>query len=114
MRRWTRALCLAGLALSLAACAASDELRSVSVQKQEPSRQTYVPGEYIVTTRANVDAETISRLYAAFGVENVKTLSGGRILLRLARDPGIDRIRSLAVESGQIEAVQRNFIYRTQ
>lgn len=80
----------------------------------EPNRQTYVPGEYLVSPRSNVDADTISRLYAAFGVENVQALSGGRFLLRLARDPGIERVQSIAVESGKIDAVQRNFIYRKQ
>jgi hypothetical protein len=113
MASWVRTLGVAGLVvLSLTACAADEAASSTSARKPEPARQDYVPGEYILSARSGVDAATITASYAAFGVENVQGLGGGRFLLRLARDPGIERVRTLGVESGQIDAVQRNFIYR--
>ena len=109
-----RVLSLLCLTLALFACGAKEETGAVSRRTSWSDAQAYVPREYIVTAASNVDVETVGRVYAAFGIENVHSLGGGRYVLRLTRDPGIDRIRSLAVESGQIEAVQRNFIYRTQ
>lgn len=80
-----------------------------------PTHAAYVAGEYVVTaTGPDVDSSAIGDVYAAFGVETLQSLGRGRFLIRLTRDPGLDRVRSLGRESGRVRAVQPNYIYRKQ
>ena len=114
MAAWIRFAGLVGLILSVTACAAPEGPASTAARTLDPNRQSFAPGEYILTVKSGVGVEAINGLYAAFGVERVQALSGGRFLLKLMRDPGIERIQSIGAESQKIDAVQRNIIYRTQ
>ena len=113
-RTCLRIACAAGVVLYLSACAAEPVPPSANERKHGPNLESYVPGEYIVTAHANVDIGAISRVYEVLDIEQVQSLGSGRFLLRLKRDPGIDRVRALGDESGQVDAVQRNFVYRAQ
>jgi hypothetical protein len=111
---WLRMLCAVGFAFFLCACNADPIPRTAEERKLGPTRESYVPGEYIVTPRANVDADAIRHVYAAFDVERVQSIRDGRFLLRFKRDPGIDRVTTTGVESGLVEAVQPNYVYRSR
>ncbi|HLF22859.1 MAG TPA: hypothetical protein VI565_02980 [Burkholderiales bacterium] len=111
---WVRVLCVMGLTLLLSACASGQASRHASDRTLDPARQTVVSGEYILSARPNVSADAIRRLYETFDVESVKSLGANRYWMRLARDPGIERVQRIAAESGQFEAVQPNYAYRTR
>jgi len=113
MRMRGLSVVLASLML-LIGCAAKEELSSPPRRSIESRKETYVTGEYVVTARTTVDASAIRQLYSDYGVELVQNLGSSRFLVRLARDPGMERVQRLSVESGQINAVQRNIIYRKQ
>jgi hypothetical protein len=108
-----RAFCALCLVLALFACVAKDEAEAVS-DSHEFDAQTYVPHEYILTTAHDGNADAVIRVYAVYGIEKLRNIGGGRFLLRLARDPGFERVRNTGIESGEIKAVQRNYVYRKQ
>jgi len=111
VKRWC---CLAAFAVALTGCMAA--------QPEEPTRNAapnanlsnVVPGEFIVTVKSSVTADQVRRIYAVFGVTEIRDFGGNRFLLRLMRDPGLDRVRSTGLETGQIVAVQPNYVYRTR
>jgi hypothetical protein len=111
---WFRMFCAVGFVFFLCACAADPVPQLASERKLGSNHESYVPGEYIVTAHAHVDIGSISRVYEKLDTELVKSLGSGRFLLRLKRDPGIDRVRTLGVESGLVEAVQPNYVYRSR
>lgn len=111
----SRFLCWASLLSLLVACAAKEQSNPVRIRATPPVRQSHVAGEYIVTaTSPEADADTVRRVYAAFGIETLQTLGGGRFLIRLARDPGVARVQSVGRDSGRIQAVQPNYVYRQE
>ncbi len=70
------------------------------------------PGEYIVTAAPAADGASISSLYADYGVREIVHLGGNTFLLKLRHDPGLEAMQRKGTESGQVKAVQPNFIYR--
>ena len=76
------------------------------------SRQTRVPGEYLVTLAAGADVEAIAGLYGRFGIRGTQGLGRDVFLVRLMDDPGPARMEELRAHSAQIKAVQPNFVYR--
>lgn len=107
-------LSLVWAVLALPACAAGATAGSRSLQAPAGARPAVVVGEYIVTAKTNAAADAIRTAYAAFGVENIQSLGRGRFLLRLSQDPGIERVRRVGLDSGNIEAVQPNYVYRNR
>jgi hypothetical protein len=99
----------------LAACVAKEQPDPARIRTTVPAHEAYVAGEYVITaTGTDVDSNAIRNVYAAFGVETLQSLGRGRFLIRLTRDPGLDRVRSVGRESGQVQAAQPNYIYRKQ
>ena len=76
------------------------------------SRQTWVPGEYLVTLAAGADAKAIAELYGRFGIKGAQDLGRNLFLVRLTEDPGPAKLEELRGQSAQIKAVQPNFVYR--
>lgn len=79
-----------------------------------PRPPEFVPGEYIVTVRGGSGAETLGEVYAAHGIEKLQPLGQGRFLVRLADDPGLEAARRVGLQSADITAVERNFVYHYQ
>ena len=72
-----------------------------------------VPGSYIVKASGDGDA-VLRRVFAQYGVVLLRPLGNGQFELRLERDPGIDKLKSVAAGSGgAVTAVQPNFVYHT-
>lgn len=101
----------AALVLVLTACGAVDYAPPAANAAGAPLRN-YVPGEFIVTVRPSISADQLRRIYAELGVKEVRNLGGGRFLLRLTADPGLDAVKRIGEASASVDAVQRNFIYR--
>ncbi|MGC2519382.1 MAG: hypothetical protein WA373_09800 [Burkholderiales bacterium] len=77
-----------------------------------PSRQTRVPGEYLVTLAAGADVKAVADLYGRFGIKNTQSLGRNIFLVTLTEDPGPARMEELRGQNAQIKAVQPNFVYR--
>ena len=77
------------------------------------SRQTRLPGEYVVTLVPGADTSAIVGLYGRFGIKGMKDLGNNLFLVTLSEDPGPAKIEELRVQNAQIKAVQPNFVYRT-
>jgi hypothetical protein len=76
------------------------------------SRQTRVPGEYLVTLAAKADVKAIADLYGRFGIKGTQDLGRNLFLVRLTEDPGPAKLEELRSQNAQIKAVQPNFVYR--
>jgi len=76
------------------------------------SRQTRVPGEYLVTLAAGVDVKAIADLYGRYGIKGTQDLGRHLFLVRLSEDPGPAKLEELRGQNAQIKAVQPNFVYR--
>jgi hypothetical protein len=76
------------------------------------SRQTRVPGEYLVTLAEGADGKVIADLYGRFGIKGMKDLGHGIFLVTLAEDPGPAKMEELRGRNVHIKAVQPNFVYR--
>lgn len=91
-------------ATAISACGGS-ELRT---------RQTRVPGEYLVTLVAPDSVKAIVDLYGPFGIKGIQDLGHHRYLVTLSEDPGPARMEQLRREDDHIRAVQPNFVYGTR
>ena len=76
------------------------------------SRQTRVPGEYLVTLAEGADGTVIADLYGRFGIKGMKDLGHGIFLITLAEDPGLAKMEELRGQNVHIKEVQPNFVYR--
>ncbi len=76
------------------------------------SRQTRVPGQYIVTLLPGADVKVITDVYGQFGIRGVRDLGQGLFLVTLTQDPGPAAMEEMRIKDPQIKAVQPNFIYR--
>jgi len=76
------------------------------------SRQTRVPGEYLVTLAAGADVKAIAELYGRFGIKGTQDLGRNLFVVRLTEDPGPARLEELRSQNAQIKAIQPNFVYR--
>jgi hypothetical protein len=76
------------------------------------SRQTRVPGEYLVTLAPGADVTAITELYGRFGIIGTQDLGRNLFLVRLTEDPGPAKLEELRSQNAQIKAVQPNFVYR--
>ncbi len=76
------------------------------------SRQTRMPGEYLVTLAAGTDVKAIADVYGRFGIKGIQDLGRNLFLLRLTEDPGPAKLEELRGRNTQIKAVQPNFVYR--
>ena len=77
-----------------------------------PSRQTRVPGEYIVTLAAGADVKAVADLYGRFGIKRTQDLGNNLFLVTFTDDPGPAKLEELRGHSAKIKAIQPNFIYR--
>jgi hypothetical protein len=111
VKRWCY---VAALALVLAGCSTPDRAGPTPSAAPAINLRGAASGEFIVTAKPSVSADQVRRVYAAFGVQEIRDLGRNRFLLRLGHDPGVDRVRSIGFESGKIEAVQPNYVYRTR
>jgi hypothetical protein len=82
------------------------------VPRDFPSRQTRVPGEYLVTLAEGADAKAIADLYGRFGIKGTRGLGNSVFLVTLIADPGPAKLEELRGQSTQIKTVQPNFVYR--
>ena len=106
-------LLLAAALANLAACDVPvNEKPRVPLQRTTGTLPDRVAGEYIVTVQAGGDEVLLRRLYATYGVRDIAELGPHRFLVKLERDPGLDEIRRAGLASGQVSAVQPNFVYR--
>src|SRR2546426_2172804 len=76
------------------------------------SRQTRVPGEYLVTLAAGADVKAIADLYGRYGIKGTQDLGRNLFLVRLTEDPGPAKLEELRGQNAQIKAVQPNFVHR--
>ena len=76
------------------------------------SRQTQVPGEYLVTLAAGADIKVIAELYGRFGIKGTQELGRNVFLVRLSEDPGPAKLEELRSRNAQIKSIQPNFVYR--
>ncbi|NOT99635.1 MAG: hypothetical protein HOO97_11160 [Sideroxydans sp.] len=68
---------------------------------------------YIVTSD-NKGEPAIRRTYSEFGIVAVRLIGNNQYELQLQNDPGLAELEKLATHSsGQIKAIQPNFIYKT-
>jgi hypothetical protein len=72
-----------------------------------------IAGEYVFTVHVGGDAAFLRQLYGEYGVRELTDLGMNLFLIRLNRDPGLDEIKSKALESGKVKDVQPNFAYRS-
>ncbi len=76
------------------------------------SRQTRVPGEYLVTLATGADIKAIAELYGRYGIKGTQDLGRNLFLVRLTEDPGPGKLEELRTRNAQIKAIQPNFVYR--
>jgi hypothetical protein len=76
------------------------------------SRQTRMPGEYLVTLAAGTDVKAIADLYGRYGIKGTQDLGRNLFLIRLTEDPGPAKLEELRTQNVQIKAIQPNFVYR--
>lgn len=115
MQRETwRCVGLVVVVMGLAAGSACSQTPSntTPTPKDLSSRQTRVPGEYLVTLSPGVDVETIATLYGRFGIKSTRDLGHDLFLVTFIDDPGPVRLEELRGQSAQIKAIQPNFVYR--
>lgn len=107
----------ASLALSLALLGACH----LSPMKDEAHDPLYlgsstapdrVPGEYIMTVSPGAGEEVLRRQYRIYGIRKITALGANMFLVKLGNDPGLDAVQRKAAESGKVEEVQPNYIYR--
>ena len=77
------------------------------------SRETRVPGEYLVTLAEGADVKAIADLYGRFGIKGTQGLGRNIFLVTLREDPGPAKMEELRAQNAQIKAVQPNFVYRS-
>ena len=82
------------------------------MEKDLSSRQTRVPGEYLVTLAEGADGKVIADLYGRFGIKGTKDLGHNVFLVTLTEDPGPARMEELRTQDAHVKAVQPNFVYR--
>ncbi len=75
-------------------------------------QQQRVPGEYLVTVRSGTDGRRIRDLYAEYSVVDLRRVRDNVFLLEIAKDPGPEAVRALGLSSGEVTAVQPNYVYR--
>lgn len=67
---------------------------------------------YIVTLN-NEGEPAIRRAYSEFGIITVRLIGNNQYELQLQNDPGLPELEKLATHSsGEIKAIQPNFIYK--
>ncbi len=76
------------------------------------SRQTRVPGEYLVTLAAGADVKAIAELYGRFGIKDTQELGRNLFVVKLTEDPGPAKLEELRSQNAQIKSIQPNFVYR--
>ena len=76
------------------------------------SRQTRVPGEYLVTLAAGADVKAIAELYGRFGIKGTQELGRNLFVVKLTEDPGPAKLEELRSQNAQIKSIQPNFVYR--
>ena len=111
--RWRRvalAVAMTGLAAGSACSQTSPD--PVPAPMDFSSRQTRVPGEYLVTLAAGADVKAIADLYGRYGIKGTQDLGRNLFLVRLTEDPGPAKLEELRGQNAQIKAVQPNFVYR--
>ena len=77
------------------------------------SRQTRVPGEYLITLTAGADYKAIVDLCGRFGIKGTRDLGHDLFLVTRIDDPGPAKLEELRGQSAQIKAIQPNFVYRS-
>ena len=116
MRCWKRGqriglvVAMAGLAAGSACSQTPSDLAPKPMELS--SRQTRVPGEYLVTLAAGADVKVIADLYGRYGIKGTRDLGRNLLLVRLTEDPGPAKLEELRGQNAQIKAVQPNFVYR--
>ena len=75
------------------------------------TRQTRVPGEYLVTLVAPDSVKVIVDLYGSFGIKGIEDLGHNRHLVTLGEDPGPARMEQLRAADDRVQSVQPNFVY---
>ena len=103
---------MAGLAAGSACGQLPDD--SVSAPADSWSQQTRVPGQYLVTLGAGVEAQTIAVRLEQFGVKAVRDLGRDTYLVTLSRDPGPETMEKFAREAAGIKTIQPNYRYGAQ
>lgn len=96
--------------LVLAGCLVGPGPQAREGSDARPRAET--PGEYIVSFRPGSDPAVVYAAFREYEVIELRQLVGPHHLMRLARDPGLDTIRSLAPPA--IVAVQPNYEYRAE
>jgi hypothetical protein len=86
---------------------------SAPAPKDFSSRQTRVPGEYLVTLAPGTDVKAIAELYGRFGIKGTRDMGNNLFLVTFTEDPGPAKIEELRSQNAKIKAVQPNFIYRS-
>ncbi len=100
----------------LIACTDGTELarNPVTVINNTPAtQQQRVQGEYIISLRKGGDEKHLRALYKKYGIQKVTPMGRGRYLIRIQRDPGLERLKKETIDSEFIKAVQPNFRYHT-
>ena len=97
----------------VAGAACSETLSDPPAPRDFPSRQTRVPGEYLVTLAEGAEVKAIADLYGRFGIKQTRRVGENLFLLNLTEDPGPAKVEELRSQNAQIKAVQPNFIYRS-
>lgn len=110
---------LIAFAMAVAGAAAGYACGSSPVDPQTApagalSQQTRVPGEYLVTLAARAEVKAITDLYGRFGIKNIKALGNNVFLVSLTEDPGPETMEKLRGGNVHIQAVEPNYLYRTQ
>jgi len=77
------------------------------------SRQTRVPGEYLVTLAPGSDVKVITDLYGRFRIKDVRDLGRNIFLVTITEDPGPAKMEELSGQNSHVKAIQANFVYRT-
>ena len=75
------------------------------------SKQTRVPGEYLVTLAARADHKAISDLYGRFAITGIRDLGHNVFLVTLTDDPGPATMEKLHEGNVHIKSVQPNLVY---
>jgi BRCT domain type II-containing protein len=109
---WRRILVVvAGLAAGYACSQTPSD--SAPGPKDLSSRQTQVPGEYLVTLAPGADVAAIGELYGRFGIKGTRDIGQNVFVVTLTEDPGPAKLEELRSQNAKIKAVQPNFIYRS-
>ena len=77
------------------------------------SRQSRVPGEYLITLVPGSDIKIIATLCGRFGIKSIKNLGSNTFLVILTEDPGPAKMEELGGQNANVKAIQPNFVYRT-